>query len=262
MIKQYRISLESKQAGLNASIAYPLYAWLLSQVPTEVGTALHEQATRPINQYILWNAAANRGEWVVNLMTDEMVEIFSPILNALSVIALRSGTLLATAGSTVEIPNFQHLLKCGESLSNVQLFPIHFLTPTTFKQDKRYVIFPQESLILQSLISRWNVSFPEAPMDDEDAFQALLRGIHIVDYNLHTTRYPMKQCHSPGCPPAHPYLSYPAFQGRISIETRLPAPMMALWTTLYSFAPYAGIGVKTTLGMGGVSMMKASNLPV
>lgn len=45
MIKQYRISLESKQAGLNASIAYPLYAWLLSQVPTEVGTALHEQAT-------------------------------------------------------------------------------------------------------------------------------------------------------------------------------------------------------------------------
>ena len=96
MIKQYRISLESKQAGLNASIAYPLYAWLLSQVPTEVGTALHEQATRPINQYILWNAAANRGEWVVNLMTDEMVEIFSPVLNALSVIALRSGTLIAT----------------------------------------------------------------------------------------------------------------------------------------------------------------------
>jgi len=112
------------------------------------------------------------------------------------------------------------------------------------------VIFPQESLILQSLISRWNVSFPEAPMDDEDAFQALLRGIHIVDYNLHTTRYPMKQ------------VRLPAFQGRISIETRLPAPMMALWTTLYSFAPYAGIGVKTTLGMGGVSMMKASNLPV
>jgi CRISPR-associated endoribonuclease Cas6 len=67
---------------------------------------------------------------------------------------------------------------------------------------------------------------------------------------LHTTRYPMKQ------------VRLPAFQGRISIETRLPAPMMALWTTLYSFAPYAGIGVKTTLGMGGVSMMKASNLPV
>lgn len=126
MIKQYRISLESKQAGLNASIAYPLYAWLLSQVPTEVGTALHEQATRPINQYILWNGAANRGEWVVNLMTDEMVEIFSPILNALSVIALRSGTLLATARSTVEIPNFQHLLKCSESLSNVQLFQSTF----------------------------------------------------------------------------------------------------------------------------------------
>ena len=106
------------------------------------------------------------------------------------------------------------------------------------------------SLILQFLISRWNVSFPEAPMDDEDAFQALLRGIHIVDYNLHTTRYPMKQ------------VRLPAFQGRISIEMCLPAPMMALWTALYSFALYAGIGVKTTLGMSGVSMMKASNLPV
>ena len=31
-------------------------------------------------------------------------------------------------------------------------------------------------------------------------------------------------------------------------------PLLELWNALLSFAPYGGIGIKTTLGMGGVSV--------
>ncbi|MGL0910090.1 hypothetical protein ACSTB0_13720, partial [Faecalibacterium wellingii] len=42
-----------------------------------------------------------------------------------------------------------------------------------------------------------------------DALQALQQGLHIVDYNLHTTRYLLKETR------------IPAFQGNVTIEARL-----------------------------------------
>ncbi len=53
---------------------------------------------------------------------------------------------------------------------------IRFLTPTAFKQAGRYAIFPQERLLLQSLLSRWNYLCPDYPLTDEDAISALLEG--------------------------------------------------------------------------------------
>lgn len=37
-------------------------------------------------------------------------------------------------------------------------------------------------------------------------------------------------------------------------KNRLALPLLELWNALLSFAPYGGIGIKTTLGMGGVSV--------
>ena len=74
------------------------------------------------------------------------------------------------------------------------------------------------------------------------AVQAMLAGLHIVDYRLHTVRYSMKQT------------KIPSFLGRIILEAHLPAPLLEMFRTLYVFAPYAGIGIKSALGMGGVKI--------
>ena len=77
---------------------------------------------------------------------------------------------------------------------------------------------------------------------DPDALDAILRGLHILDYNLHTVSYPIKNTRIPG------------FVGSAVVEARLALPLLELWNALLSFAPYGGIGIKTTLGMGGVSV--------
>ena len=131
----------------------------------------------------------------------------------------------------------EELIRAGRSCSESRAKLI-FLSPCAFKQAGRYAIFPQENLLLQSLIAHWNAAFPEYALSDPDALQALQQGLHIVDYNLHTTRYLLKETR------------IPAFQGNVTIEARL-APPLELWNALLSFAPYGGIGIKTTLGMGG-----------
>ena len=95
---------------------------------------------------------------------------------------------------------------------------------------------------MQSLITRWGICFPDMPLDDAEALEAMLRGLHIVDYRLQTLRHPLKQTR------------IPSFVGRIVLEARLPAPLMEVFKTLYCFAPYAGLGIKTALGMGGVQV--------
>lgn len=117
-----------------------------------------------------------------------------------------------------------------------------FRTPCVFKQAGRYAIYPQEFLLLQSLVLHWNTAFPDCQLNDPDALDAILRGLHILDYNLHTVSYPIKNTRIPG------------FVGSAVVEARLALPLLELWNALLSFAPYGGIGIKTTLGMGGVSV--------
>lgn len=109
-------------------------------------------------------------------------------------------------------------------------------------QAGRYAIYPQEFLLLQSLVLHWNTAFPDCQLNDPDALDAILRGLHILDYNLHTVSYPIKNTRIPG------------FVGSAVVEARLALPLLELWNALLSFAPYGGIGIKTTLGMGGVSV--------
>ena len=117
-----------------------------------------------------------------------------------------------------------------------------FRTPCAFKQAGRYAIYPQEFLLLQSLVLHWNTAFPDCQLSDPDALDAILRGLRILDYNLHTVSYPIKNTRIPG------------FVGSAVVEARLALPLLELWNALLSFAPYGGIGIKTTLGMGGVSV--------
>ena len=240
MIVQHRIVLETKTEPTSSAIAYPLYAWLLSHVSKEKGDALHEQGLRPISQYVYREGKYIR--WIVNLLNDEAVELFGPILEHEKAALVHQGVIPFGEHGIEIIESAQKLFSFAGNMRNGNRFSLDMVTPTAFKQSGRYAIFPQESLILQSLIARWKLCFPEFPMDDPEALQAILTGLHIVDYRLHTVRYTMKQT------------KIPSFMGRVTLEAHLPVPLMEIVKTLYVFAPYAGMGIKTALGMGGIQL--------
>lgn len=165
-----------------------------------------------------------------------------PILEHKKTAVLHQRVLTFESCQVEQIDEPSVFVRRAQALPPDNRFTLELLTPTSFKQDGRYVIFPQESLILQSLVARWGMCFPNMPLDDPDAVQATLRGLHIVDYRLQTLRHPLKQTR------------IPSFIGRVVLEDRLPAPLMEVFRTLYCFAPYSGLGIKTALGMGGVGI--------
>lgn len=239
MITQYEFLL-SEGERLPAGTAYRLYAWLLSQLAPQQAQQLHEQGLRPIAQHLHWDAATNRTGWRVALFGEEMETQAGAVLQACDAIELERRTLRPRLCSRTQVRP-EDLIRQARQLDAGRT-AVTFRSVTAFKQAGRYTIFPQERLILQSALSKWNAFFPQYDMCDEDAARMLESGLHIVRYSLHSTHYPLKGKWIPG------------FVGQIQLEARLPAPMQELWKTLALLLPYAGVGIKNALGMGGVQV--------
>lgn len=240
MITRYEFLLSSGSGTpLPPAAAYRLYAWLLQQLPQELGDAWHLPGKSPVAQYLACDAARENNIWILHLLDDCAAGALAPVLEHLQTVQLHENTLHAALSKPPCRVSARELTEQAQQLPDVRRRQIGFVTPTAFKQDGQYVIFPQERLLLQSLILRWNEIFPELSLQDEDAFLALVRGLSIRDYRLTTARYPLKNVRIPG------------FYGTVWIESRLPAPLEEVWRQLICFLPYVGVGIKTTLGMGG-----------
>lgn len=207
---------------------------------------MHLQGEHPISHSLCFSPEKQSLIWTINLLNDTARQVISPVLESAREIPLHEFTLPVSEVRIFPAVSAEELIRSGRSCSENRAKLI-FLSPCAFKQAGRYAIFPQGNLLLQSLIAHWNVAFPEYALTDPDALQALQQGLHIVDYNLHTTRYLLKETR------------IPSFLGNITIEARLAPPLLELWNALLSFASYGGIGIKTTLGMGGTIVSSQRN---
>ncbi len=237
MIVQYKLRLAlPDDAPIPAFWAYRLYAWLLDQIPEEAAEQFHNQEQHAVTQYL------NRENiWTINLFGEEAGSLFGSILEHTDKILLHTDPLFVSEQQVRTVQKPEEFLRQGQEISSRRAV-IQFMSPAAFKQAGRYAIFPQEDLLLQSLLMKWNEICPDYPLEDADMLAEMKRGLHIVDYSLRTCRFPLKNTTSP------------SFYGKIFVEARLPIVLQEIWNSLLCLAPYSGIGIKTTLGMGGVNI--------
>lgn len=228
-------------ARLPAAWAYRLYGWLLEQLPEETAALLHDPAGHPLSQFLRYDHVRQQNIWTLNLLDEAAAAQIKPLLLSSQEIALHGATLQISVPSVAPLVNAEQLLLAARQ-SPSRRAALYFLTPCAFKQAGRYAIWPQESLLLHSLVRQWNAVFLDYALTDPDALEAILYGLRIIRYDLHTAVYPLKGTKIPG------------FVGSAVVEARLALPLLELWNALLRFAPYGGIGIKTTLGMGGAEV--------
>lgn len=237
MIVQYKLQLaQLDNTPIPSFWAYRLYAWLLAQLPEDAAERFHEEEKRQLAQYL-----NHEQIWTVNLFGEEAAELLGQVLENTEQIELHSNRILVLEQHRRVIEKPEELLRCGREIA-AKKTEMRFVSPASFKQSGRYTIFPQEKLILQSLLTKWNALYPKYLLDDADMLAEMEKGIHIVDYRLCTSRFLLKNT------------AIPCFYGKVILEARLPIVLQELWGALLYLAPYSGIGIKTTLGMGGIEL--------
>ncbi|MBQ7681183.1 MAG: CRISPR system precrRNA processing endoribonuclease RAMP protein Cas6 [Oscillibacter sp.] len=239
---QYRFSVRAPDGRpLSASMAYPMYSWLLSQAPSSYGTLLHEQGRKPISQYLCRDRKPGQFVWTVSCLDEASHEALAPALRNLAEIPLRASRLQAALLDVSTVQSVADFMEAARKQEDAPFYRLTFCSPTAFKHDGSYVIFPETRLLIQSLAEKWDSVFSDYPLSDAEALEAFQRGLRITDYRLQSCRFSMKQT------------QIPSFTGEVTLKARLSSPMMELWKCLVEFSRFSGIGIKTTLGMGGVS---------
>lgn len=205
--------------------------------------SLHENSITPISQYVR-QLGQNKTLWVINLLGKYAVENVSDIIEQKNSYTLKNtGNIFSVkeiSASVIQSEDF--LLERAEKIQSATKLNMTILTPASFKSDKKYMLFPSEEHILKGLIRRWNSYSEKYAIADEDAEKALILGTKIAGYSLKSSYYELKG------------IKIPAFCGELRFSNKISPPIAELCKLLMCFAPYCGIGIKTSLGMGAVSV--------
>ena len=240
MIRQTEYSLRTENGTrLTAAAGSVLHGALMEKLPAEAATAWHQNTVRPYSQGLYYDRRRERTIWRINTLTAEAAAVLDEALQAAGpqIFLKQKNLTVELADKAVRETTFEQLTEDAFTMEQPRGGELHFLTATGFKQAGRYVLWPETSLIWQSLLIRWN-AFAEEKIDSPDLHRELAELSELSKYQLRSQAYSVDGNTIFG------------FAG--SMRLRFSGSDMArrILTLLTTFAPFAGVGIKTALGMG------------
>lgn len=216
---------------------------LMDLLPMETRGWLHTCARRPYSQYLLWNHEEQTLSWTINSLQRIAYEsIIEPML------AVGGELELKQKGYSVQVID-KNIIRstCYEELVDYHLggectYKIHEInlrTPTTFKHNGMYTLFPDISLLYGNLLNRWNIFSTSELLDDKEMVSELMRYTACTGYRINMYKYPLEK------------VRIPAFMGKIMLSGKQSIMMQRVLSLLVDYSNFSGIGIKTALGMGG-----------
>ena len=247
MLKVFEIELGMPpEARINSSMGSVFQGAVMEMLPEELAADLHQAGLRPYSQAVYFDRDTQKPIWRLSSLTDfAEASIIEPILEKdviflkqknYSVRLLQKRTVCSTTFERLTDRFFQsEVIPYGAELT--------FRTVTSFKRAGAYVIMPELYLVFQSLLNRWNAYSPEIKLQEPDLERHLSEACQLVKYNLHSEPFYIETKKIYG------------FAGQMRVLFHGNDLLKRVLATILSFAPYAGVGIKTAIGMGSMESL-------
>ena len=125
-----------------------------------------------------------------------------------------------------------------------KVLDIGFITPTAFKSKGDYVFFPDLRLIYQSLMNKYDACSDNGFLFDSDILEELCKGSRISSYKLRSNYFQLEG------------IKIPAFTGSIRVKITANQTITNFINMLFEYGKYSGVGIKSSLGMGAIRLIK------
>jgi CRISPR-associated endoribonuclease Cas6 len=219
---------------------------LMESLESTYATTLHESSFNPYS--IRLSEADGNVEWTIHTLTAEAERnIIDHLLSStFASITLRSQANRSTpiVSKTVTYLEHQQLVRLFYSKPTESKILIRFLTPTAFRQSNQYVFHPDLRLLFQSLMMRYGAIVENNKEPDEAMLQELLKHTRISSYRLHSQYFPIEK------------VRIPAFLGSLTLTVNGADSLMSYILMLLRFGEFSGVGIKTAMGMGAISLLQ------
>ena len=228
---------------LHPSMGSVLHGALMEYAHEDFAAAMHRAGVRPFSQFVYYDKQAERAVWRLAALNGEAA---AELNHALA--AMPQNLCLKQKGYVVQLSKPQPVKEADYAAMAQHFFTeqpprkaeVTFVTPTSFKAYGAYKIYPDNAYIFRSLLKRWNAYSGGLVLEEENLEQHLADAVKVIGYNLSLQQY------SVGGAPID------AFKGRYTLLLRGTEAQNRIAALLLAYAEYAGIGIKTALGMGGV----------
>lgn len=241
------LSLPPK-AKLNQASGSLLHGFIMEQIDTDYADYLHSQEVRPYSQFIKADSKKNLLHWRISALDSEASnKLLQPLLEMEPSIYLKRKKTKLTIQSRClsDVQSYKELAqkyflpeKSAKHLKDTIKFK--FMTSTGFKSSGQYLIFPDAYLIFNSLLRRFNAFSGIDSFMQKGLAQNLMQEVHVDDYDLHYSPFSVEG------------RKIPAFKGTYSLKISKNDMACRIISMLSEYAAYAGVGIKTSLGMGAV----------
>lgn len=231
---------KSLAAAQAASLGPLFQGVLMESIDGSYAEQLHASAFNPYSQHVTLGDDGGV-VWAISALNNEAAErILSP-LSKMDTIFLRGIDESFAVEKRVEegVPIGFLLNKIKDDCRSRHR--VRFATPTAFKVRGEYVIMPTAKLLFQNLLMHYNQVYSGSGEVDEDTVVYIAENARISSYNLRS-QYFSRVVNGK---------KIPAFIGDITLSVSGSQPMQGLASMLLGFGEYAGVGIKTSMGMGG-----------
>lgn len=247
MLRKIDLTLKSSDS-LNYQMSSLFHGFLFELISSnfEYCNYLHQSKLHPYTQHLeklndIWH-------WVITFLDEDSFKyIWQENLSKCKTIYLKNKDLnIAIEGfeiAEVPISVLDEIFINGKSGFLLQ---IKFLTPTSFKRNGSYVIFPSLDLIYKSIMNKYDALNLNSKVFDRKTLEDLCNYSSISSYNLKSTTFSLEG------------LKIKSFIGSITIRFTGPKTLYNFAKMLFYFAQFSGIGIKTSIGMGAISMLDIS----
>jgi CRISPR-associated endoribonuclease Cas6 len=236
MILNTKISFKCGEYQPKIDIAYMLYGAITENLSGYVAQELHKDGYTPLSGYTTFKNGILT--WNISSFGVFSEEIFDTVKKMKFFLKRDNIQLNPEFSEIIEIEEKDFIEKYLIKTPPHNTFTLQFITSTAFKSNGKYVIFPDCGLILKSIAGKWNSFAEELFFED---IGGISECVEITRYNLKSSIYKLKKIDIPG------------FFGNITLKITAPEELCRQINLLLNFAPYCGVGIKNTLGMGGVA---------
>lgn len=214
---------------------------LMELIAPDYAEYLHENALHPFSLHV--DQTENGGVLSVSALTAEAAGQIMPPLRSLKTAYLSQKDDELTFGAQSEQTVSYHELFRRHYIHEdaARLIVLDFTAPTAFKSAGQYVNMPSARLIVSGLAKRYDATCGIHDTVYDTLFEEIEQRVTVSAFRIRSASFPMEG------------VRIPAFMGQVTLKVSGNQTFRSYVNMLCEYAQYAGIGIKTGLGMGAVT---------
>lgn len=222
-----------------------LHGVLMEHIDHDYADFLHSNQLNPYSQYVYFDRKRQQLLWRITALNKQAAEeVLAPAFSLPEKVFLKQKNWALTIKGKNYISDTSYddvAAKYFTQECDYNAVEYKFLTSCSFKSNGEYVIFPNQQLILQSLVKKWNHFAESNKLDEHGIADELAKNTYVAGYNLSMNPFALEGTR------------IPAFRGTYLLAFKKNLMLKKIICMLSEFASFSGIGIKTSLGMGAAN---------